>query len=298
MKRRALLAAAAVALWNRPVLGDLLELPKRPNVPTPLPSQLGRADVTALDALTVELRTWAQRWGGGAQTISAIAQRSERLLSVPASEPVRLAFESALAKLHTVAGWAAFDEQLDDLANSHFAQAISFAGSVKDPYWIAFALYGGGRIVAESGHPNDALKYYQLAQVAVADDEGRHTRTPLLTGYLHSESALELAAREHRTVHDELAAVQDSNARDADSDNIAAETYMRMGNLGLAHQFASSAVRQWSGSDNRRHAVLSDITLATSTCGLVSLAASCWRTALYNLWRICARDLLGCGWNV
>lgn len=263
MKRRALIALAGVTLFDRPVLGELLELPRRPDVPTPLPSELGTADVTALDALTVELRTWAQRWGVGAQTISTIAQRSERLLDVPASEPVSLAFGSVLAKLHTVAGWAAFDEQLTDMAQAHFATAMSFAGSAHDPYWIAFALYGGGRIAAEAGHSNDALKYYQLAEVALADDNGRHTRAPLLTGYLHSESALELAALGHRNAHSELAAAQDSDARDADLDNIAAETYMRMGNLDLAHQFASSAVRQWSGSANRRHAVLSDITLAT-----------------------------------
>jgi transcriptional regulator with XRE-family HTH domain len=263
MKRRALLAIGSLVLLDRPVLGELLEPPKRPAIPTPLPTRLVRADVTALEALTAELRAWAHRWGGGAATISAIAQRSKRLLAVPASDYVRRALGSTIAKLHTVAGWAAFDEQLDDLANSHFAQAMSLGGLVKDSYWIAFALYGGGRIIAESGHPNDALKYYQLAQVAVADDNGRHTRAPILTGYLHSECALELAALEHNTVHNELAAAMDTKGRDADLDNITAETHMRMGNLDLAHLFATSAVNRWAGSTNRRHAVLSDLTLAT-----------------------------------
>jgi hypothetical protein len=168
----------------------------------------------------------------------------------------------AIANLHTVAGFAAFDEELDDLANSHFAQAISFAGSANDPYWIAFALYGGGRIVSEAGYPNDALKYYQLAHVPLADDKGRHGRAPVLTGYLHGESALELAALKNRTVHNELAAAADRGVRDADSENIIAETHLRMGNLDLAHLFATSAVEQWSDSPNRRHAVISDITLA------------------------------------
>ena len=35
MKRRAFLAAASMALWGRPVLGELLELPTRPETPTP-----------------------------------------------------------------------------------------------------------------------------------------------------------------------------------------------------------------------------------------------------------------------
>jgi hypothetical protein len=233
------------------LLGELLELPKRPETPTPLPSQLGTADVEALEALTAELQSWAQRWGGGASTVGAIAQRSERLLSVSAAEPVaaepvRVALDFTLAKLHTVAGWAAFDEQLDETACFHFARAMSLAGDAADPYWIAFALYGGGRIVAESGHPNDALKYYQLLQVALAGDEGRHSRAPILTGYLHSESAPEYAALGHRNAINELAIVQE-NPLDADSYNIAAETHVRLGNLDIAHRFATSAAREWIG---------------------------------------------------
>jgi transcriptional regulator with XRE-family HTH domain len=262
VKRRELLASGGLALFDRPVFGHLLGLPRPPEPPTPLPSRLGKADVTALNALTAELRAWSQRWGGGAQTISAVAYRSEQLLGVPASEEVHRAIVSVIANLHTVAGFAAFDEELDDLASSHFAHAISFAGSVNDPYWIAFALYGGGRIVAEAGYPNDALKYYQLAHVPLADDNGRHGRASVLTGYLHGESALELAALKHRTVHNELAAAAGRGARDADSENITAETHLRMGNLDLAHLFATSAVDQWVGSPNRRHAVISDVTLA------------------------------------
>jgi transcriptional regulator with XRE-family HTH domain len=47
MKRRALFGVASVALFNSPVLGELLQLPK-PATPTPLPSRLGASDVTAL----------------------------------------------------------------------------------------------------------------------------------------------------------------------------------------------------------------------------------------------------------
>jgi hypothetical protein len=262
MKRRALIALAGVTLFNRPVLGELLELPTRPVVPTPLPSQLGRADVVALDALTGELRSWAQLYGGGAGTISHIAHRSERLLTVSATEEVSNGLKSTLAKLHTVAGWAAFDERLDDLAMSHFTEVITLAGDVNDPYWISFALYGGGRLISEQGHPNDALKYYQLSEVALQRDKGRHRRAPVLQGYLHSESALELAALKHPTAREELAKATDG-PQDADSYNIAAETHMRLGSLNTAHEMAVKAVSMWQGHPNRRHATVSDVVLAT-----------------------------------
>jgi hypothetical protein len=45
MRRRALLAAAAMALFGAPVLGEVLELPKRPPGPAPLPKRLGEQDV-------------------------------------------------------------------------------------------------------------------------------------------------------------------------------------------------------------------------------------------------------------
>lgn len=261
MKRRALLAVGSLVLFDHPVLGELLEIPKRPEVPTPLPSKLGLSDVHALDALTTELRGWAQLWGGGAATIGGIADRSERLLSVSATPMVRQRLQSTLAKLHTVAGWAAFDECLDDLARNHFARAMSLGGAAGDPYWIGFALYGGGRIVAETGHPNDALKYYQLAEVAVSEDKGRHGNPPMLTGLLHGESALELAALGHHSVQSELAALRDTEPN-ADSAHLAAQTYIRMGNLDIAQPFAVGAVQRWEGSPIRRHAVIADITLA------------------------------------
>jgi transcriptional regulator with XRE-family HTH domain len=125
VKRRELLASAGIALFDRPVLGQVLGLAKPSETPTPLPAQLGNADLIALDALTVELRSWSQRWGGGAATIGEIACRSERLLTVPASDSFTPHLHSALAKLRLVAGWAAFDECLDDTARDHFGRAIS-----------------------------------------------------------------------------------------------------------------------------------------------------------------------------
>jgi hypothetical protein len=47
MKRLALVAAAGIALFNRPVLDELLQSPTRLEGLTPLPSWWGASDVTA-----------------------------------------------------------------------------------------------------------------------------------------------------------------------------------------------------------------------------------------------------------
>jgi hypothetical protein len=47
MRRRALLATGAVALFGRPILGKILELLERPPAPTPLPDGLGVSDLRA-----------------------------------------------------------------------------------------------------------------------------------------------------------------------------------------------------------------------------------------------------------
>ena len=173
MKRRAFLAAASVALFNRPILGELLEIPARAETPTPLPSRLGVADVAALRGLTDTLRTASRTYGGQADTISAVAGRSDRLLSIPASELTTRAMTSAVAELHIVAGRAAFDSRLDDSARYHFRQGLDFAASVDDTYWKATAIWSAARLTGERGHPGDALKLLQLAEIA-----GRSTRAP------------------------------------------------------------------------------------------------------------------------
>jgi transcriptional regulator with XRE-family HTH domain len=57
MKRRALLASGSIALFDRPVIGRLFDIPKRLDTPTLLPSRLVTADITALNALMSELRS-------------------------------------------------------------------------------------------------------------------------------------------------------------------------------------------------------------------------------------------------
>jgi transcriptional regulator with XRE-family HTH domain len=97
MRRRALLAAASIALLGAPVLGEVLELPTPPNTPTPLPSRLGASDLAAVKELTAQLRTVTRTYGGGADVVTAVANRSRPLMSVPSSKPIKAELGSALA---------------------------------------------------------------------------------------------------------------------------------------------------------------------------------------------------------
>ncbi len=271
MKRRGFLAAASVALFNRPILGELLEIPARPETPTPLPSRLGAADVAALRGLTEMLRTASRTYGGQADTIIAVAGRSDRLLSIPASELTTRAMTSAVAELHIVAGRAAFDSRLDDSARYHFRQGLDLAASVDDTYWKATAIWSAARLTGERGHPGDALKLLQLAEIALADLPERHPWAPILAGWVRGESALALAQTGHtEQARRELARARqrlEDAAPDADSqattDSIAALIELRLSDLDAAERSAVTAVRLRQGSTNRREAVSADITLAT-----------------------------------
>ena len=89
--------------WGSSVPQHLIEPfePLRPPVATPLPSRLSMSDVDALTALTERMRALARHYGGQADTISAVAHRSTRLMAVTGDKHVKTDLGSALAELHT-----------------------------------------------------------------------------------------------------------------------------------------------------------------------------------------------------
>lgn len=264
MKRRAFLAAASMALWGRPVLGDLLELPARPDAPTPLPARLGAADVDAIRALTERTRELVRFYGGQADTASAIANRSLRLLDADAAESVKRDLGSALAELHSVAGWAGFDAHLDDTARYHFGRAIELASDAGDAHGHAYAMWLASSLPGERGHPDDALKLLQLGQTALAPA----TADPFMAGWLRAESAFELSrmSRADKARPEMAAALDGWEAPDddeaADMDATVAEMELNLGDLDAAESAAASAVQRWEGNPDRRRSALGRITLA------------------------------------
>lgn len=125
MRRRALLAAGALALFGSPILGEVLELPERSPGTTPLPDRLAAVDVEAIQRLTRTLEAEARYYGGRMSVISPVAQGDERLLHAPSTDVIKTAMATALADLHNIAAWSAFDSHDDDMARYHFARAMS-----------------------------------------------------------------------------------------------------------------------------------------------------------------------------
>jgi hypothetical protein len=83
-----------------------------------------------------------------------------RWLEVPAPEAVETQLAAALAELHTEAGWCCYDEGVDGAG--HFTRALKLADKAGDACGIANAAWHAGLVQIRNGHPNDALKLFQL----------------------------------------------------------------------------------------------------------------------------------------
>jgi transcriptional regulator with XRE-family HTH domain len=268
MKRRALLAAASTALLGAPVLGELLQLPTPPSTPTPLPSRLGASDIAALKELTARLRAVARTHGGGADVLTAVANRSRSLMSVPARDPVKAELGSALADLHTVGGWCCVDSGLNDQARAYFATAMDLAASVGDHAQMASAFWHAGIHMRDQGAYNDDLKACQLGLIKLGEASDS-PRAGEAAAWFHAESARALAAMGHSKEADrslktarewQPATIYD----DADMEHGAASVYLLLGSLDAAEKFAASSVRKWSAErTSRREGIAADIVLVT-----------------------------------
>lgn len=267
-KTRALLAAASLALFDRPVLGAVPELAAQPEVPTPLPSRLTVTDVHALRALTRQLEGLAKAYGGSVDMLSPVAVRAERLLSVPGSEAITRDLTIAIAELHTVAGWAAFDAHQDKTASYHFTRAMELSVDADDGYVFSRAAYLAGVATAERGHYNDGLKLLQIGKISL-DSESPSLRTRELASWLAADSAGVLAHMDHHdAARSALAVVSDTwRAPDADDQAdmtwVMALTELTLGRLEAAERLVASSMRHWEGTTDRRQAVLGRITMAT-----------------------------------
>lgn len=267
VKRRILLASASLVLFDRPVLGEVLELPARPESPTPLPSRLGMADVDAMNKLTEQLRLLARQYGGQGETVSAIAVRSLKLMTVDADDAVRRAMGSALAELHTVAGWCCFDSGVSaDVIRAHFARGAELASRAGDTYRSVDALYHAA-MTMQSDAPNDALKTLQLVQFRLNQESSEHPRTGTLASWLHADSARCLIMLDQQNqARSSLAAARDGwdpadRFDQADMDHVMAQAYRGLSKFDSAERLAASSARAW-GKEDRRDAVQAATTLA------------------------------------
>jgi transcriptional regulator with XRE-family HTH domain len=267
MKRRAALATTSAVVLGEAFLGldELTELA----LPTgqALPSRLGISHVHALRAVTEQLRGVARYYGGQADVISATATFYTRWLQVPATEAVTAQFRAALAALHTEAGWYCYDSGVD--GTGHFTQALRIAGKAGDVYGVANAAWHAGATMIHSGHPNDALKLFQLGKFHLrrltagksrpATPRTEDPRVPTIIARLNRQSAtayafmggLDEATRSLTQAHEGWEPHE--TYEHGESDLETAVIQLHLGQLDVAERFATSAVRNYGQSHRVGH---------------------------------------------
>ena len=141
------------------------------NVQTPAPMRIGMTDVQQIQAATKALRDLDYRYGGGTCRDAVVAQLSwaQQLLDANASDQVKRKLYVSLADMHSLAGWTSFDTGLLDPARGHFGKALEFAKQAEDDSLVASVLYRMGRVYLHYQEPNEALKLFQLGQIAAQE---------------------------------------------------------------------------------------------------------------------------------
>jgi transcriptional regulator with XRE-family HTH domain len=173
---RALLAfAAAVTVGTASALEPDRRL-RRP-VLTPFPSRLGLDDVLQVEAVTAGLRQLDYRFGGGAccEAVQAHARWAEWLAQLPTDPAVSRRLVVAIADVASLAGWTAFDVGLYPVAREHLARALDRARQAALPSLTANVLYRAGRVHLHRGMTQEALRFFQLGQLAAQDSGSRRT---------------------------------------------------------------------------------------------------------------------------
>ncbi|WP_243790706.1 helix-turn-helix transcriptional regulator [Saccharopolyspora gloriosae] len=171
VKRRKFLSHAAAVTMGAAVFGAEESTWVPSNVQTPAPMRIGMTDVQQIQAATKALRDLDYRYGGGTCRDAVVAQLSwaQQLLDANASDQVKQKLYVSLADMHSLAGWTSFDTGLLDPARGHFGKALEFAKQAEDDSLVASVLYRMGRVYLHYQEPNEALKLFQLGQIAAQE---------------------------------------------------------------------------------------------------------------------------------
>jgi transcriptional regulator with XRE-family HTH domain/tetratricopeptide (TPR) repeat protein len=172
VKRRKFLAHAAAVAVGAHVLGDADSGSWVSNpVLTPAPGRIGMTDVRQVEAATRALRSLDYQYGGGFCRDAVVAQLSwgQQMLGASGPEHVKKRLHVALADLHNLAGWTSFDIGLVDSARNHFGRALELAKAGESDQLVANILYRMGRVYLHKEAPDDALKMFQLGQIAAQE---------------------------------------------------------------------------------------------------------------------------------
>ena len=171
VKRRRFLAHAAQVTMGAAVFGTDAGSWSANPARTPAPGRIGMTDVRQVEAATRALRALDYQYGGGFCRDAVVAQLSwgQQMLESSGAEMVKTRLFVALADLHSLAGWTSFDTGLVDSARGHFANALDLAKRGDHDPLVANVLYRMGRVYLHQNAPNDALKLFQLGQIAAQE---------------------------------------------------------------------------------------------------------------------------------
>lgn len=189
-------------------------------------------------------------------------------MSVPATDLIKSQLRTALADLHTLAGWCCVDSGLHDQARACFATAMDLAAAAGDGVQLASALWHAGIHMRDAGAYNDGLKACQLGLIKLGEVPDA-PRVAEIAAWLNVESARVSAAMGHSEAAERsLNAArewQPTTAYDlADMECVTSYVYLWLGRLDAAERFAANSVRHWTAeATSRREGVLADIALAT-----------------------------------
>jgi tetratricopeptide (TPR) repeat protein len=130
-----------------------------------LPSAVpvGSLDPADVRARTSALRALDRRYGGVVCHASVLAHLElvEPFIVVGAAS-----MWTAVAEVHELAGWTAFDSGMPGVALTHFSRALTLARQAEDEALIASVLTRAGRMFLHHNAPAEALKAFQLGFVA------------------------------------------------------------------------------------------------------------------------------------
>jgi hypothetical protein len=276
VKRRALLASTSAASLGQvlPGLGEPIELALPPG--ESLPSQVEMVHVHTVRAVTERLVGVARSYGGQAGLFGAAVRLYAPWIQVPAPEAVTASLAAALAELHTEAGGCCHDTGLD--GTGYFIRALRLGQQGGDSYGVANAAWHAGLTLVRTGHPNDALKLFQLGQAHLRGF--RLTTSTPVTGHAEDPRLPTLAARLKRNSATAyavmnapeqaircLAEANDQGApRDAfehaTADSATAGIHRDLGQLDSAEQFATSAIHTFDKGHYRRGHTMAKLLLA------------------------------------
>lgn len=160
MRRRRFLGAASLALLGDAVLGERGGL----QLLSGSPGHLDRTDIDWLRAAVEKFRSLDHEHGGTAVHAAARGMTEQVTGALRTSPPIR-DLQLAVAELHRIAGWTAYDAGYGRMFWSHIATALDLARDADHPATVAVIVDDAARAEQLNGQHEQAAKLFELVTV-------------------------------------------------------------------------------------------------------------------------------------